>query len=203
MGLPDFSQVLCNQVDSRTIQLSAEYNNVSVPLRFTNVGLLKDEPKLHTSISAAEVNIKSICNALGYNQYSAKVVKLAKDQKTIEITADMKSYTKLQEDQEGCLSVTCTRKGCYSFLNFNKIWFYFLLHTCISNIPKILYDFLDNCQSNNDCQPTQICTNGFCLGRWKKIYRLRNFDMLKFGNFSKMLIHISLNHFYEYRDLWS
>ena len=121
MGLPDFSQVLCNQVDSRTIQLSAEYNNVSVPLRFANVGLLKDEPKLHTSISAAEVNIKSICNALGYNQYSAKVVKLAKDQKTIEITADMKSYTKLQEDQEGCLSVTCTRKGCYSFLNFNKI----------------------------------------------------------------------------------
>ena len=114
LGLPDLSQVLCNQKDSRTIHLSAEYDNVSVPLRFTNIGLLKDEPNLHTSISATEVNVKNICNVLGYNQYSATVISLAQDQKTIEITVDMKSYIKLQEDQEGCLSVTCSRKGSYS-----------------------------------------------------------------------------------------
>ena len=114
LGLPDYCHVLCKQVDSRTIQLSAEYDNASVPLRFTNIGLFKDEPKLHTSISATDVNVKNICDVLGYNQYSATVISLAQDQKTIEITADMKSYTKLQEDQEGCLSVTCSRKGSYS-----------------------------------------------------------------------------------------
>ena len=114
LGLQDISPVTCNEQNSRTLLLSAEKNNVSVPLRFANTGLFENLWELGTLVAATPSNIENICNALGYNHYSSKVITLPKEiqyRTVIEINADMKSFNRFDGDFEGCLSITCSREG--------------------------------------------------------------------------------------------
>ena len=114
--MQDISPVTCNEPNSRTILLSADKNNVSVPLRFSNTGLFENFWELGTLVAATQTNIENICNALGYNRFSAKVISLPEETQyrtMIEINADMNSFERFDRDFEGCVSITCSREGTF------------------------------------------------------------------------------------------
>ena len=114
LGLQDISPVTCNEPNSRTLLLSADKNNVSVPLRFANTGLFEKFWEFGTLVAATQTNIENICNALGYNHFSAKVISLPREMKyrtMIEINDDMNSFNRLEGDFEGCVSIACSREG--------------------------------------------------------------------------------------------
>ena len=113
--MQNISPVTCTELNSRTIRLNAELNNVSMPLRFTNSGPFKNEKESETLIAATEINIENICNALGYNRFTTEVVTLPKEsqyQIILEINDDLISFNKWKNnDFEGCVSITCSREG--------------------------------------------------------------------------------------------
>ena len=107
----------CTQIDSQSIALTTSENKTLIPLHFKQIGIFKNLKGSSSSLYGSKNNVMRICSALGYNHFTSKVITLEKHKNAmVEINDDLQDYKSINQYYDSLTSITCSRRGIFSFL---------------------------------------------------------------------------------------
>ena len=111
LGIAEDGPAMCIQVDPQTITLRSAGSNGSVPLRYQNVGVFSGRGRFDNIVGASEINIKTICNTLGYKYYKGEAGKTPLGNRNVEIVPSLETFWDLHFSSESWISITCFIPG--------------------------------------------------------------------------------------------